>query len=81
MQQLIQKYGIDFWLWESSALTPDYLAKNQWLQQDQPAATEAIAQLDLETPAAVANLIEPCTAFKTGDFVVLNTKCLMASQF
>lgn len=81
MQQFIQKYGIDFWLLESSAFTPDYLAKNEWLQQYQPAATEAIAQLDLETPAAVANFIEPCTAFKTGDFVVLNTKCMIASQF
>ncbi len=79
MQQFILKYGIDFWLIEKSAFTPDYLAKNEWIQQYQPEATEAIAQLDLETPAAVANFIESCAAFKTGDFVLLSTKCMMDS--
>jgi hypothetical protein len=80
MQQFIQKYGIDFWLLERSAFTTDYLVKNDWLQQYQSAATEAIAQLDLESPAAVANFIEPCAALKTGDFVVLNTECMLNSQ-
>ena len=77
MQQFIQKYGIDFWLLEASAFNPDYFTKNSWLNQYQPAATEAIAQLDLETTPAIASFMEPCAAFKTGDFVVLNTECMI----
>lgn len=79
LQQFITKYGIDFWLLEQSAFTPDYLAKNDWIQQYQPEATEAIAQLNLETPAALANLIETCAVFRTGDFILLSAKCMIDS--
>lgn len=42
LQTIIQRYGITHWLLDANAFTVDYLAKNGWLKQYQPATNQAI---------------------------------------
>jgi hypothetical protein len=84
VQQVIQKYGIDLWIVERSAFTPEYLEKSPWLRrfqltETQPlfkAAQQAEAALKRGTVPALVKAIAPCTQFETGDFVVLQADCL-----
>ncbi len=76
-KQLIQKYGVDFWLLERKAFTPEYLTHNNppWLQSFQPAFTEALANLEQGTTPALA-LMERCSVFETKSLVVLQADCI-----
>ncbi|MCT7970633.1 hypothetical protein [Laspinema olomoucense] len=84
VQQAIQKYGIDLWIVERSAFTPEYLEKSPWLRrfqltETQPlfkAAKQAEAALRRGTVPALVKAIAPCTEFEAGDFVVLQAECL-----
>lgn len=78
VQRFIQKYGIDFWLVEHSAVAPNYLAQSRWIRQYQPAANNAINQLAQGTIPALFNLKERCSVFNTGNFVVLQASCIVA---
>jgi hypothetical protein len=75
-QVLIQKYGVDFWLLDKAAFTPEYLANNTWYRQYQPATAEAIAQLKQEKTPALSKVMGSCAVFDRDGFVVLNAKCI-----
>ena len=75
MQAFIQKYGIDLWLLDQGAFTPEYLANNTWLKQYQPATAQAIARLQQGETPVLSKLIERCSVFNQ-DFVVLLGKCI-----
>ncbi|MCT7955550.1 hypothetical protein NG795_09795 [Laspinema sp. D3] len=77
VQGVIEQYGIDFWLIEQSAFEPGYFTRNRWLQQYQPEADEAIASLKSGNLPFVAEAIAPCTVFETGDFLVLQSQCII----
>ena len=76
VQQLIQKYGIDFWLLERSAFTPEYLASDRWLSQYQPLAENAMAQMEQGNLPALSDITERCSVFETEALVVLQTDCI-----
>ena len=76
VRNLIEKYGVDFWLVEREAFDPEYVAKNKWLQQYQPEASMAVDRLESGTAGAIARLMETCVVFETGNFVVLESNCL-----
>jgi hypothetical protein len=82
VKTFIQKYGIDFWLLAPGAFTPDYVKpkraeNNRWIQQYQPAANEALANLQQGKIPALSKLIEPCKVFEAEGFVVLQADCLV----
>lgn len=54
IQRFIEQYGIDYWLLDDRVLSADYLRQNNWFQQYQPAAAQAIATL--ENPATALAL-------------------------
>lgn len=74
VQQLIKKYGIDFWLLDRAAFTPEYVASDRWIQQYQPLATQAIAQMQQGVPAL--SKITQCSVFATRGLVVLEADCI-----
>ncbi len=82
VQNFIQKYGIDFWLLEKTAFTPDYLVKNRkspnriWIRQYQPAAAEALTRLEQGIVPALANVVDRCSVHETEGFVVLQADCI-----
>ncbi|HIK28816.1 MAG: hypothetical protein N3E45_12545 [Oscillatoriaceae bacterium SKW80] len=80
VQKFAQKYGVDFWLLEKGAFTPDYIAKNRWLSQYQPAAASAIANLYRGILPALADVSQKCSVFETGNFFVLTTDCILKNN-
>lgn len=76
VQQLIQKYGIDFWLLDRAAFTPEYIAGDSWLSQYQPLVTDAIAQMKQGKLPVMSNIIERCLVFETQGLVVLQADCI-----
>ncbi|PSB25136.1 hypothetical protein [Stenomitos frigidus] len=75
VRELIQKYGVDFWLVERTAFTPAYL-DSRWLKLFEPANTEARAQLATTKPPVLAQMMDRCKVFESGNFVVLQADCL-----
>lgn len=75
IKDFIQKYHVTFWLLERSAFIPEYITKNTWLQQYQPAAQQANAKLQKALPV-LATLINSCAVFETDNLVLLNTECI-----
>ncbi|MEH2160109.1 MAG: hypothetical protein V7K38_03470 [Nostoc sp.] len=76
IKDFIQKYNVTFWLLERSAFIPEYIAKNTWLQQYQPAAKQANAKLQNNFVPVLATLINSCTVFETDNLVLLKTECI-----
>lgn len=77
VQNFIRKYGVDFWLLDRNAFTPEYLAGNTWLQQYQPAAGEALATLQGGVTPALASRQESCTILNAGDYTIMAADCIM----
>ncbi|MHC5778088.1 MAG: hypothetical protein ACYTXP_30400 [Nostoc sp.] len=77
IKDFIQKYHVTFWLLERSAFTPEYITKNTWLQQYQPAAQQANANLQKVLPV-LATLINSCAVLETDNLVLLKTECIKA---
>ncbi len=78
VKHFIHKYGVDFWVLDSSAFKPEYIAHNSWIKQYQPAAAEATANLKQGIPA-VSKLMQPCTVFQEESLVVLKAECVEKS--
>jgi hypothetical protein len=76
VQTLIQKYGVDFWLLDKAAFIPDYVAKNNWLRQYQPATAESVSQLQQGTLPALSKVVDRCKVFDRDGFVVLKAECI-----
>lgn len=75
-QKLIQTYQPDFWLIDRKEFEPDYLPKNAWLMQYQPLATEIADRVRQGQTPALISVIQRCSAFETGPYVVLRTDCI-----
>lgn len=75
IKDFIQKYHVTFWLLERSAFIPEYITKNTWLQQYQPAAQQANAKLHKALPV-LATLINSCAVLETDNLVLLKTECI-----
>ena len=76
VQNLIQKYGLDFWLLEQTSFEPEYIANNSWLKQFQPVATDTQVRLEQGSVPALVGLIDSCSVFKVKSFIVLGAECI-----
>ncbi|WP_232224135.1 hypothetical protein [Mastigocladopsis repens] len=86
VQNLIQKYGVDFFLLEKGAFTAEYLQQDRWLRQylsskvpNDPITKitrNALEGLQQGKVPALSKVMQNCTAFETGNLVVLEAKCI-----
>ena len=76
VQNFIQKYGVDFFLLERTAFTPEYITTNPWFIQWQPIAKEVLAMLDQGTTPALIGTLERCSVFETESLIVLQAQCI-----
>jgi len=79
-KSFIRKYGVDFWLVDRNAFTPEYLVRNHWMQQFQPDANEAQRRLERGETPALARFIGRCSAFADRRFVVLDAQCILKTR-
>lgn len=75
VRRFIQKYGIDYWLIDANAFTPEYLTERT-LNQYQQLTSTAISNLQQGNLPALANITQKCTIFQAGSFIVLQADCI-----
>lgn len=73
---LIAQYGVDFWLLDRAAFSPEYVTAHRWMRQFQPQTNTALAQLQQGQIPALAKLAPSCTAFQTEALIVLPATCI-----
>ena len=80
IKDFVQNYGVNLWLLNKSAFTPEYLANQKWIASYQPATKEAIASLEFGNIPILSKLMNRCSVFKSNDLVVLSTECLVEKR-
>lgn len=81
VQQIIQTYGVDFWLLEKSAFKPAYLKNNPVFEEYAPAAKGIRPRLrGNATPPAMLQLARDCQVFQTEEFMVVEAQCILSQQ-
>ncbi len=80
IEQFITKYDIDFWLIEEGSFTASYVQNDRWMMQYQPAANQAIAQLEKGMTPILATLADRCTVFQFDKLAVLDSTCILTSN-
>jgi hypothetical protein len=80
LQSFIMKYKVKFVLIERNAFTPEYLSRDTWMMQYQPAANKAIEELKAGSVPALQRLMASCAAFENEDYVLLNAECILAAS-
>jgi len=79
LQGFIRNYGVTFLLVDREAFTPDYVARDKWIMQYQPAASEAIARLKEGVEPALFRLMDQCSVLETNGMVLVSAECIVKS--
>ncbi len=90
-KQFIKRYGIDFFLIQKSAFTPQYLLDNRWLNglrtsivapEDPLSQTieRSLQQLQAGTVPALTRTIPPCTVSQTSMFFIVDASCIVRQR-
>ncbi|MBL1178995.1 hypothetical protein [Pantanalinema sp. GBBB05] len=77
VRRFIEKYDVDFWLLDKRAFELNYVSPKFWIWQYQPTAQAARDSLKQGTVPFIAQMAEPCTAFKQDGLTVLKATCLV----
>lgn len=77
VKNFIRTYKVDFFLLDKNAFTTAYLEENKWIQQYQPAATDAKQQLEKGEIPLVAKTLDRCSTFEKNNLVVLEVQCIV----
>lgn len=81
LKQFIQTYQIDFWLLESEAFTPDYVARNRFIHQFNPAIIPEIEQrLRQVTQPILSSQVETCAVFRVENWITVDTNCVVNQE-
>lgn len=78
LQQFIIQYKINFFLLEQTSLTSEYIASNSWLMSYQPAAQQAVDNLNQGNIPAIANLQKECSVFTEAQLNLISTACILS---
>ncbi len=79
LEQIIDKYGIDFFLVEHSAFTPEYLLAQDWLihRSDQSSITLAIEKMETQPASLIfPKVFVSCATQSTESWTLLEAQCL-----
>ncbi len=76
VQQVIRKYGVDFWLIDRAAFMPQYLTDKTWLQSFQPAFDQAVTNLQQGRVPALTTRIKDCSVFESESLIMLKAECM-----
>ncbi len=77
LRHFLEHYGVGYLLVEDEAFTPDYLRRDRWRNQYQPAAAEAAARLAAGGPSSrVQALVGRCAVRRQGSLTLLSADCL-----
>jgi hypothetical protein len=77
VEGFIRKYEVTFLMVDRDAFSADYIARDSWLMQYQPAASEALDQLRRGGVPALSKLMTTCAAFENEDYVLLSSEAIL----
>jgi hypothetical protein len=77
LQNFIRRYNVNFLLVDGDAFTTEYVARNDWMMQYQPAATNAIAGLNQGAIPALARLSKKCSVLEVDGMALISAECLL----
>jgi hypothetical protein len=76
VKNLVKIYGVDFFVMERYAFTPEYFQNNDWMMEF-AAGQQAMAQLKAGTIPGLVTTIDQCAAFENQTWVILDANCLL----
>ncbi len=76
VQQFIQKYGIDYFIIDQQAFTPDYMTRNLWFKQWPDLAQKSLEQLQGKTPPVLLAAKNRCTVYQNQLYFLLDANCI-----
>ena len=79
VHSFIEKYGIDYWLLDSNAFTPEYLLDKDWLVNSSWAneTNQIIEQLEIGSYSVLDDLTSSCSVVSTETLNLLDTNCIL----
>lgn len=77
---IIDRYKIDFWLLESASFTPEYLSKNDWLQQYKNTTKLAEKQLQKGIKPILLQKKNDCQVLEDRGLYVLKADCIISKN-
>ena len=80
VKDFINKYDVTHWLIENNSFTPDYIAKNKWIKQHQPAAQQAIDNLHQGKNLVLVQSQKQCNVFQSDRYKIIDAQCLLRSK-
>ncbi len=80
VRDFINTYGVDFFLLDRDAFTPQYLSRKEWFRQWKSLTQEALTNLEGDVPPALLSSLKHCSVFQSDRFIVLEAKCVEAPQ-
>lgn len=75
-QNFIQKYGIDFFVLEQSAFTPEYIARNPWFIQWKSLAKDISLKLQQGNNPALLGILQRCSVLEAKGLIVIQATCV-----
>lgn len=79
IKNFINKYDVDFWLLDPVSFTVKE-AKNKLIQQYQPAATEALKQIESGKVPVLYNFQKSCAVWQQDGYALLSAECILQSS-
>ena len=76
IKQLIQTYNINLLLIDKAAFSPDYIARNWWLMQFQPVASDAIERLQQGKQPILKMFLHKCSVLSSEQYDLLDAHCI-----
>ncbi|HSB12122.1 MAG TPA: hypothetical protein VLM38_21730 [Blastocatellia bacterium] len=80
LTSFIEKYGVTYLLVDRDAFSPEYLSRDKWIAQYQPATKEAVARLKQGVRPALSGLMETCSVYETEDMVLISAARVTAAR-
>ena len=81
VKDLIDRYGVDYWLIEQSSFTPEYLEQNRWLIDHQQVTQKAILDLKAGKIPIINRLQDSCSVFRDQQYTVISSQCIKTSYY
>ncbi len=76
LKRFIRDTGVDFWLLDRSAFTPEYVEES-WFKQYPKAAKLAERSLKTSAGPALAKMTRPCAVSQNTEFILLDAACIV----
>ena len=80
VQNFIQTYGVDFFMLDRAAFTPEYIRTNPWFVQWQSIAQDILASLEQGSTPALVSTLKRCAVLETQALIVLQAECIATPQ-